>query len=63
MTTPRPAYLWFLVWNDYRGYTLTCGFNREMVMAKVRELFGGTTWRQLYRNGARVVRCKVTVAE
>ena len=60
--TPRPAYLWFLVWNDDRGHTLTCVFNRGMVMAKVRELFGGTTWRQLYRRGARVMRCKVSVS-
>ena len=61
--TPRPAYLWFLVWTQppRKEYvTAICGFTRK----QVRQEFAGDDiayWRQEYRRGARILRCKVTV--
>jgi hypothetical protein len=58
--TPRPAYLWFLVWPQ--GFiTHHCSRWREQVYQKVCD-GDMKRWRAFYRRGARVVRCKVTVA-
>jgi len=62
--TPRPAYLWFLVGPEV-GILAVCGYTRTHCIKSANEGSGvdyKLWWRRMYRRGARVMRCKVSVS-
>lgn len=50
---------WFFVWTTGKPYiTSICGWTRkEVIQSVTRDT--GRPWRSIYRQGGRVIRCKV----
>lgn len=55
---------WFFMWTTGQPYvTSICGWVRGVVIADVLRSgigYRDATWKQIYRQGGRVIRCKVT---
>lgn len=51
---------WFFAWTGVNGYVTTvCSRYRRNLIEKVERL-QSTSWRKIYRNGGRAVKCRVT---